>query len=42
LADNKANIIAYKLHVCLLVSQGDSGGPLATEREDKKFELIGK
>lgn len=24
------------------ISQGDSGGPLATEREDKKFELIGK
>lgn len=23
-------------------SQGDSGGPLVKEREDKKYELIGK
>jgi hypothetical protein len=32
----------YRVTFCFLFSQGDSGGPLATERDDKKFELIGK
>jgi hypothetical protein len=32
----------YRVTLCFLFLQGDSGGPLATERDDKKFELIGK
>jgi len=36
----------YILIIFLLKSQfflqGDSGGPFITEREDKKYELIGK
>jgi hypothetical protein len=32
----------FLLKYLLIFVQGDSGGPFITEREDKKYELIGK